>query len=307
MAERRTILVVGATGAQGGSVARHLLERGEVAVRCLTRNPDSQKAHALQRAGAEVVKGDLEDPARLRAALDGCDAAFGVTNFWEHFEREYPLGKNLIDAVSASGIAHFVFSSLPPAKKISNGELEVPHFDIKARLEEYARSLGLPATFVHMAFYFENFFASPPQRRDDGSFLFGFPQGDTPLAGVAVEDVGGVVSALFERPRDYIGRTVGIVGDDRPPREYAEIMTRVLGRTVVYSHVPREVYASLGFPGAEELANMFEFYRRFVPSRRADLEESRALHPQIRQFEPWLIANREKFLRVLGQEAAGAR
>ena len=255
MEARKTILVVGATGAQGGGVARHLLAGGRYAVRCLTRHPESEKAKALGRAGAEIVAGDLEDFDSIRAALIGCYGCFGVTSFWEHFEKEYGHGKNLIDAVRRSDVEHFVLSTLPYCKKISGGALEVPHFDQKAQLEEYTRKLGVQATFVHVAFYFENFLTFfPPQMQEDGSFTFGFPQGDTPLAAVAVEDVGSVVSPVFERPQDYLGKVVGIVGDDLTGSQYAETMTRMLGTKVAYHHMPREDFAALGFPGAEDLA-----------------------------------------------------
>lgn len=300
MTDRNLILVTGATGAQGGSVARHLLARDKFAVRCLTRNPGSEKATALRQAGAEVAKGDLDDIASLRAALAGCYGVFGVTNYWEHFEREYEQGKNLIDAVADSGAQHFVLSTLPYAKKISNGALEVPHFDMKGMLEEYARDRIPGTTFVHVAYYFENFLAwFAPRRQPDGTYAFGFPQGDTPLAGVAVEDVGGVVAVLFEHPEKYKARTVGIVGDDLPPRAYAEAMTRALGEKVVYDYVPREVFAAFGFPGAEDLANMFEFNRLYILSRRADLEESCALYPQMQGFETWLNAHRDRFRGAL--------
>jgi uncharacterized protein YbjT (DUF2867 family) len=300
MSDRKRILVTGATGAQGGGVARHLLARGKFGVRCLTRNPNSEKAVALARAGAEVVKGDLGDASSLRAALEGCCGVFGVTNFWEHFAKEYEHGKNLIDAVAAANLEHFVFSTLPPAKRISGGRLDVPHFDLKAELEEYTRGLGLPATFTHVAFYFENFlYFFPPQKQGNGSFAFGFPQGDTPLAGVAVEDVGGVVATIFERPAEFMGKTIGIVGDDLPPARYAELMTQILHTKVVYHSVSREAFAALGFPGAEDLANMFEFNRLYIPNRQADLEQSRSLYADMQDFPTWLKANSEKFQPIL--------
>lgn len=301
MPDTRTILVTGATGAQGGSVARHLLGKGGFAVRCLTRNPDSEKAVALRQTGAEIVRGDLDDPASLRSALDGCQAVFGVTNYWEHFNKEYEQGRNLVDAVTATNsVKHFVFSTLPSYKKISGGELAVPHCDIKGQLEEETRERGLPATFVHVAFYYENFLSYfPPQKQEDGTFAFGFPQGDTPLAAVAVEDTGGVVTAILEQPEAYRGRTVGVVGDDLPPAQYAEIMTRVLGRTVVYNYIPREVFAAFGFPGAEDLANTYDVQRRFIPNRQADLAESRRLYPAMQTFEMWLSANKDRFAALL--------
>lgn len=300
MPNKKTILVTGATGAQGGSVARYLLESGAFNVRAITRNPESDKAKALRAAGAEVVKGDLSDKDSLKPALEGCDGVFGVTNFWEHFDKEFSQGKNLVDAVAAAKIQHFVFSSLPDARKLSKGTLEVPHFQMKAELEDYIRELGLPATIIHVAFYYENFlYFIPVKRINGGPPSFGFPQGDTPLAGVAVEDVGGVVLEIFKRPDEFMGKTVGIVGDDIPCQQYAEIMSRVTGTEVVYNHIPRETFAGFEFPGAEDLANMFDMNRQYIPERKADLELSRKLSPSIRSFEQWAEENKDKLQAVI--------
>jgi uncharacterized protein YbjT (DUF2867 family) len=301
MTDRKTILVTGATGAQGGSVARHLLQTGKFAVRCFTRNVHSPKAQALRDAGAEVAQGRLRrcrQPACRPRWLLRC---FRRDELLGAFDKEYQQGKNLVDAVHAAGVEHFVFSTLPYAKNISGGELDVPHLDIKGQLEEYSRSLGMNATFVHVAFYYENFLTFfPLQKQDDGSYAFGFPQGETPLATYAVEDTGGVVSAIFNDPARFKNQTVGIVGDDRPAAEYAEIMTRVLGVPVVYHHIPREVFASFGFPGANDLANMFDFNRRFILGRQADLMQSKELYPPMQSFEEWLQANRNLFQTITG-------
>jgi uncharacterized protein YbjT (DUF2867 family) len=294
--EKPLILVTGATGAQGGSVASHLLSGGRFAVRALTRKLSSPAASALREAGADVVRADFDDPERLRQVMKGCYGAFGVTNYWEHFDGEYRQGRNLVDAVAAAGLRHFVFSSLPSVDKASGGKLRVPHFEGKARLEADARETGIPATFVHVAFYYQNFLTFfPPQKQEDGSLTFGFPQGDTPLAGVDVGDLGGVVAAIFERPGSFIGRRVGVVGDDMPPQAYADCMSRVLGRRIAYNHIPREIFAKFPFPGADDLADMFDFNRRFIPDRRADLEECRRLFPGMHSFEAWLEANKHRF------------
>ena len=161
---RKTILVVGATGAQGGSVARALLSRGNFAVRALTRNPGSDKAEALRGACAEIVKGDLDDVASLRAALKDVYGVYGVTNFWEHFAHEEVHGRNLVEAVAEAKVQHFVFSTLPPITKETGNALRSPHFDIKAEHEELARKLGIPSTFIHVPFYFENFLYFFPPR-----------------------------------------------------------------------------------------------------------------------------------------------
>lgn len=300
MTDGKTILVTGATGAQGGGVVRHLLKGGKFKPRCLTRNPDSEKAGLLTQAGAEIVAGNLDDPQSLKAALKGCYGVFGVTNFWEHFEKEYGHGKNLIDAVKDSEVEHFVFSTLPYAHKLSDWKLEVPHFDLKAKLEEYARGLKLPTTYAHVAFYYENLlYFFPPKLQEDGSYMFGFPQGETPLAGVAVEDVGGVVATIFERPDEFRDKTVGIVGDDLPCSQYAEIMSRVLDKKITYRYIPREVFAKFGFPGAEDLANMFEYNQLFIPNRQAELAQSLALYPGMQRFEPWVNAHRDRFVAIL--------
>lgn len=302
-----TILVVGATGAQGGGVARHLLEQGRFAVRALTRKPAGDAARALAEAGAEVVEGDLADPSSLRHALEGCYGAFGVTNFWEHYEEEYRHGRNLIDAVARSGIEHFVFSTLPSIVEATGGALRSPHFDLKAKLEQEARALDLPATFIHVAFYFENFLHFlPPRLEADGRFVFGFPQGDTRLAGVAAEDVGGLVAEIFARPARFLGRTLYAVGDDLTPDEYAAAMTRAVGATVAYRHVPREVFAELGFSGAADLADMFEFYRTRVPNRHADLMNSRAIYPKMQSFEAWLAGRGDELAAAIGAVPAAA-
>lgn len=281
------VLVTGATGAQGGSVARHLLGSGRWAVRALTRDADGEGARRLAEAGAEVVAGDLGDPASLAAAVDGCEGVFGVTSFWEHLDREIEHGRNLVDAAERTGVSHLVLSTLPSVRAV-DPSLDVPHFETKAAVEAYARESGVPATFVHVAFYYENFLSYfPPRRQEDGSHVFGFPQGDTRLAAVAVEDLGGVVLGVLESPDRFLGATVGAVGDDQPAASYARIMGEVLGRPVLYQHVPREVFAGFDFPGADDLANMFEFNRLHVPERQGDLELSRGLYRGLQSFEQW--------------------
>jgi len=296
------ILVTGATGAQGGSVAKALLRSGKWAVRCLTRNAGSEKAIALQKAGAILVEGDLDNMDCLLEATKGCYGVFGVTNFWEHFGKEYEQGKHLIDAVLASGVKHFIYSGLPAYKTLSGDKLSVPHCDIKAALEVYALSKGIPSTFMHIAFYYENFlYFFPPQREEDGAYYFGFPQGQTPLAMATPEDMGPMAALIFDHPDIYTGKTVGVVGEDRTCSEYAAIMSRVLGVTIRYRYIPRDVYAGLGFPGAEELANMFEVQRLHIPHRRGDLMNSYYMNSRMQSFESWLVRNKSQLLQLLNQ------
>ena len=291
-----TILVVGATGMQGGGVARHLLERGAIKIRCMTRRPDSEPAKLLQQRGADVVQADLDDPASIRRAVRGCQGVFGVTNFWEASFREYDQGVNLIEAVAEAEVGHLVLSTLPSSRKISRGAIDLPHFETKARMEEHVQRRNVPFTFVHVAFYYENFLNYfPPLREPDGSYSFGFPLGDANLGAVAAEDIGGVVAKIFESRAEFVNKTVEIIGHEMPAQEYAQIMSRVLKRKIIYSHVPRETYASMGFPGARELADMFEYLRIYTPSRRPHITQCRQLFADMQTFEAWLEKNVYKF------------
>ena len=294
-----TILVVGATGMQGGGVARHLMRQGVSKVRCMTRRPDSEPARLLQQQGAEIVQADLDDPASIRRAAHGCYGVFGVTNFWEAYFREYDQGVNLIDAAAEAGVGHLVLSTLPSSKKISDGEIDLPHFETKARMEDHAQSRNMPFTFVHVAFYYENFLNYfPPQRQPDGSYSFGFPLGDACLGAVAAEDIGGVVTRIFESRAEFAHKTVEIIGDEMPSTEYAQIMSRILKRKIRYTDIARETYASMGFPGARELADMFEFLRVYTPSRRSHITRCRQLFAGMERFEPWLENNVQQFNRL---------
>lgn len=300
MANTLRVLVTGATGAQGGSVARHLLSTGRYKVRCLTRNPDSSAAMALKQAGAEIVRGDLNEPASLRPVVRDCDAAFGVTNYWEHGEREFTQGCNLVDAIRHSNVQHTILSTLPHTRLLSGGRLKVPHFDSKARIEEYAREKELPATYLHVAFYYENFLSAfPPRRQDDGTYVFGFPQGTTPLAAVAAADIGGIVVAILGESFWYRDKLIGAVGDDQRADEYAQIMAQTLNRKVEYRYIDHDTFAALPLPGAADLANMFEFNRLYIPNRKTDLVKARELFPEIRSFDRWLRGNTAAMQRAL--------
>lgn len=301
MVNRRKILVIGSTGAQGGSVARELLRRNQFEVRAFTRNADSPAAKELRSLGAEIAVGDLDDRKSIRAALEGVYGVFGVTNFWEHFDKEAEQGRNLLREIAGSDVEHLVFSSLPPIAKATGGFLRSPHFDIKAEHEELAKTLGIPATFVHVPFYYENFlYFFPPRPAGDGTYQFGFPQGERPLAAISVEDVGAIIAPLFEQPETWIGKVLKLAGDELPAAEYAAVMSRSTGADIRFAHVPRETFAALGFPGAADLADMFEYYRLHIPSRARDIETCRAMAPQLRSFSAWAEGNAPKLRATLG-------
>jgi uncharacterized protein YbjT (DUF2867 family) len=167
---------------------------------------------------------------------------------------------------------------------------------MKAALQRCSNSLAIPATYVQPAFYYENFFDFfPPQKGEDDIYHFGFPQGDTKLAMLSIEDLGGVVAAIFDHPAEYIGRTVGVVAADDTCTEYARLMSKVLNKNIQYNYIPRDIYAGFAFPGAVELANMFEVQRLYILNRQMDLIESYGLNPGMQSFESWLNKNKERF------------
>lgn len=312
MAERRIIAVVGATGQQGGGLVRAILdnEPGGFAARALTRKTDSDKAKALARLGAEVVAADLDDADSLTRAFAGASAAFCVTNFWEHCspEKELAQAKNLAQAAKAAGLRHVIWSTLEDTRRwvpLSDdrmptlmGRYKVPHFDAKGEADRLFTDLGLPTTFLLTSFYWDNFifFGMGPKPGPDGVLALTFPMGDKKLPGIAAEDIGTCALGIFKRGEAWIGRRVGLAAEHLTGREMAAAFTRALGREVRYHDVSPETYRSLGFPGAEDLGNMFQFKRDFQEAfcGARDPAVARGLNPSLQTFERWLARNKTR-------------
>lgn len=312
MTHERTIAVVGATGAQGGGLTRAILNDADRAfnVRALTRNVDSDKAAELTRQGAEVVRADLDDVESLREAFHGSYGAFCVTNFWEHFspERELTQAKNMAQAAKEAGLQHVVWSTLEDTRQwvpldddrmpTLMGNYKVPHFDAKGEANQAFSTLGVPTTFLLTSFYWDNFiyFGMGPKRGPDGVLAITMPMDNSPLAGIAAEDIGLCTYGIFKQGDTYIGQTVGIVGDFLTGEELAAAFTDALGQKVRYNNVPPEVYRDFGFPGADDLGNMFQIYRDFADAFAGarTIDESRKLNPSLQDFRTWLAQNKEK-------------
>ena len=306
MADKKIIAVVGATGAQGGGLVRAILadRKSEFTVRALTRNPDSDKARALAAAGVEVVSADLDDQASLERAFAGAHGVFALTNFWEHFspEKELAQAGNQARAAKAAGVHHVIWSTLEDTRRwvplgdnrmpTLQSRYKVPHFDAKGEADQIFRILGVPTTFLLTAFYWDNLihFGAGPQKGPDGRLAISYPLGDKKLPAIAVEDIGKAAYAIFKRGDEFINRTVGIAGEHLSGQEMAEALSRALGKEIVYNPVTPEAYRSFGFPGADDLGNMFQFKRDFNEDYRGarDIEFSRQLNPELQTFERWL-------------------
>jgi uncharacterized protein YbjT (DUF2867 family) len=316
VADKKMIAVVGATGAQGGGLARAILEdaKGEFAVRALTRKPDSDKAKALAAQGAEVVRADLDDAESLKRAFAGAYGAFCVTNYWELFspEKELAQATHQAQAAKAAGLKHVVWSTLEDTRQwvpLSDnrmptlmGKYKVPHFDAKGEADDIFVKLGQPVTLLITSFYWDNlvFFGMGPKKGADGKLAITFPMDDKKLPGIAAEDIGKCAYGIFKRGRDFIGKKVGISGEQLTGAEMAAAMSKALGKEIGYNAVPPDVYRSFGFPGADDLGNMFQFKRDFNEyyCGARSPEFARSLNPELLNFETWL----EKYKNLIPLE-----
>jgi uncharacterized protein YbjT (DUF2867 family) len=313
MADKKIIAVTGATGAQGGGLARAILADpgGGFAVRAITRDPNKDKATALAAKGADVVKADLDDVESLKKAFAGAHGVYAVTNFWEHFsaEKEKAQAKNIAEAAKAAGVTHVIWSTLEDTRAFMAADdkrmpmlqekYRVPHFDAKA--EANAFFAGVPTTFLVTSFYWDNLFmfGLAPKKGDDGAYSWAFPMGNEKLAGIAVEDIGRTAYGIFKAGQAYIGKTVGIMGEALTIEEMSRKIEKGLGISPVKYHaVDADAYRGFGFPGADEMGNMFQADRDFAREMLANrsLDEAKKLNPQLQSFDQWLANNKDKVL-----------
>ena len=306
---KKLISVFGATGAQGGGLVRAILHdpAGEFAVRAITRHANSAKAQELARLGAEVVEADLDDPASVRRAMQGAYGAYCVTFFWEHFspEKELAEARTLAEAAKAEGVQHVIWSTLEDSRQwvpLSDdrmptlmGKYKVPHLDAKGEANHFFTDLGVPTTFLLTSFYWENFihFGMGPKPGPDGKLAITFPMGERRLSGIAAEDIGKCALGVFRKGKELIGKTVGIAGEQLSGPEMAAGLSKALGVPVAYHAVEPAVYRSFGFPGADDLGNMFQFQRDFADDslRARSVEFSRQLNPELQSFDGWLATH----------------
>ena len=312
MADKKIIAVVGATGAQGGGLIRAVLEdrNGEFAARAITRDVNSAKAKELAKLGAEVVAGNVDDPQSLQKAFAGAYGAYCVTFFWDHFspEKERAEAKAMAQAAKDAGLQHVIWSTLEDTRKLVPlsdnrmptlmGKYKVPHFDAKGESDGVFAELGVPTTYLLTSFYWDNLihFGMGPKPGPDGKLLFTLPMGDKKLPGIAAVDIGRCAYGIFKKGRQMIGKTVGIAGEHLNGAQMAAALSKALGREVRHNDIPPDVYRGLGFPGADDLGNMFQYKRDFneVFCGARSLTVSRELNPQLQTFETWLARNKDR-------------
>lgn len=294
---RPLIAVIGATGAQGGSVVRALLEKGHYRVRALTRKPFSADGWLLQGLGAEVVEADLDRPETLRAALAGAHGVFAMTNHFEHGspERELAQAGHLAGAARDAKVAHVVWSTMEDTRRwvsradprfaTPGGRWNVPSFDAKGAANALFFERGVPTTLLHLSFFWENLIGGgmQPERLADGRLMFTLPMGDRPLPGISVKDVGPIVRALFERGTWSIGRSFGVAADHLSGEQMAAKLSRALGETVLH-HSPS--FAECAAESAAAWRFQHDFHQEFCARR--SVADTRSFHPGLMDFDAWL-------------------
>ncbi|WP_394823921.1 NmrA/HSCARG family protein [Pendulispora albinea] len=275
----RTILVLGATGQQGGATARELLARG-FDVRALVRDPDKAEARALRDRGAALVRGDLEAPASLREAMRGAHGVFSVQAFSQtDASLEVRQGIHVADLAKETGIAHVVYSSVGGAER-STG---IAHFDSKWRIEEHLRGLGVPLTVLRPVFFMENFASFNGPALVDGSLVLRMAlRPETRLQVVAVRDIAVFAANAFEQPDFYLGRAIELAGDALTMTELASTFQRATGIPTRFESQPTAQLRAF----SEELASMFEWFD--AKGYAADIPALRGLYPGLTTLETWL-------------------
>ncbi|MEU3606449.1 NmrA/HSCARG family protein [Streptomyces sp. NPDC035033] len=309
MTDKKIITVFGATGRQGGGFVRAALtgQENDFRVRAVTRHPDSEAARELERLGADVVQGDMDDESSLGPAFAHAYGAFLVTNFWEHTsaEREKDQARALARAASHAGVQHAVWSTLEDTRDCVpldddrmptlQERYKVPHFDAKAEADRYFTEEGVPTTFLRSTFYWENLIDMfAPRRAEDGVLELAYPMGGSRLSGIAVDDIGRTALAVLRGGADFVAATISIAGEHLTVADMAAALTEAVGEPVRYRPLTPDEWRAQEFPGAAESGNMFQYYadceHRFTAAR--DLTAVRGLDPGLQSFAAWLAAHR---------------
>jgi len=312
MSDKKIIAVLGATGAQGGGLVKAILEdqSKEFIVRALTRNVNSDKSKQLADAGAEVVEVDIDNFDSIKKAFEGVHGAYCVTFFWDHFSPVKESGqiKSIAQAAKETDVKHVIWSTLEDTRNfipLSDERMptlmenyKVPHYDGKGESDKFFTEAGVPTTFLLTSFYWDNLihFGLGPKRGEDGKLSFAIPMGDKRLPGIAAEDIGKCAFSIFKAGSEFIGKTIGITGGKLTGQQMADSLSKALGEDVNYDSLPFDVYRGLGFPGSDDLGNMFQFKHDFEEDYcgARSVEFSKKLNPSLHSFDTWLAINKNQ-------------
>jgi len=273
-----TILVMGATGRQGGATARHLLSLG-FSVDAFTRNPDKASAHLLARKGARILTGDMDDRSSLERALKGADGVFAVQNYWEHGgEGEIHEGRLLIQAAKEAGVKHFVYTSVASADR----ETKIPHIESKRIIESYLKASGLPYTILRPVFFMDNFDAKREEILQ-GRLSLPLPA-DCKVQMIATDDIGAFAALAFTDPQSFLGKTLEIAGAELTPAQAAELFSEGLEREVRYEEASLDALRE----SSPEAWKTFSWLKE--KGYEVDVAALHGSYPFLKTFGEWIHA-----------------
>ena len=293
--------ITGITGSQGGAVADIFLKNNHKIVG-ITRNINSDRAMSLKKSGVHLVEGDFDNSESLNGVFNGCHVVFAMTNFWDHMDskREYTQAINIINASKHSNVKHIVWSTLEDTRNYTDdikyiGDYKVPHFDEKGMVSRYLDELGgdIHVSHLYTSFFYENFTNMMKLKKgEDGVRNVCMPMSDSVLPMVSVLDIAKMTYKIVE---DQIYGNVGVASEHLKVSEVASILQTVIGEPVEYTCVPASVYRTFGFPGCEDLGNMFEFkdVHNTDFCKKRNMEDVRKLIEPI-NFKTWCETNKDK-------------
>jgi len=291
--ERPLIVVFGGTGKQGKSVIRYLLRNGKWRLRTLTRDPSSKKASKLRAWGIEVFEGNQHDASDLKRLLNGAYGVFALTNYWDPqtMGKEEALGKLMADVAFESGVKHYIWSTLPNVEKITQGKHKLPHFTDKAKVNKYIKSKGFEFyNFVLPAFYYQNFasFFSPNKVQD--TLVWQIPLAeDKIITAFDVNDIGGVVSELFNNGIPNNKKKICLSGDQAHPQDYVIKFGLVTNRHSKVELVDPDYYLKTSNnPFAKEIVDMCKYFSEYPYFNKLNWNSGKQIFPQMKTWEEYL-------------------
>jgi len=296
MAEKKTIVVLGATGKQGGSVIHALHKEGKFHIRAITRDSSKDSALKMKEQGIEIIEADALHPDTLVHAFNGAYAVFAVTDYWDPsaMNKEFELGKNIVDAAKKANIQHFIWSSLPNVEKITNGKYKVTPFTDKALVDDYLQKSGLNFTIVSLAFYYQNFetWLKPKLDKDTNTIVFSLPfPADHNFTSVDVDIIGEAVVNILKNPKQWLGKWVPLFGEHSHASELAKTFQSVSGKKVIYQEMTPAETEKLNL--SKDLLGMFDYIREygFFGEKASEMPNSKKLVPHLKTFKQWLEAS----------------
>ena len=290
---KKTVVVCGSTGNQGGAVAKHVLKLPHWKVVALTRNPSNERAQALKQQGATVKEADLQDKSSLLGAFEESHSVFGLTQPWSsdykkcNPDAEIEQGKNIADACLQTGVNHLVLST---AAHLVEGRTGIPHVDSKVEVEEYVMHTGVPYTFLRPAQFVDNI--GKPYFPVKRGMVRGFIDGDARVPYIATHDLGAIASLVLDNPERFIGEAINLIGDFVSGKELCDILSRIRkGEPFTYKTVPRIVMRIF----AKEFYAMriaFEEFGRppYSYDVTAEINKCKNLYPALLSVEQYLLS-----------------